>query len=275
MIRVLTMIAVAGFILSVATFAAAVAIGGPDAIARGGWKLASGHWGDGDWERGDRHGRRHRDDWASADQGPQVTRTLEWSGAESLDIELRADVTYIQAPGPGSVVITGPQRAVERVVVSGEKLRYRQGHAGGAPRLTIVVRAPGVRAFDISGNSHLEIEGYRQDSLSLDVSGSADLVARGETGDIALDISGSGDVDLGGLKARGADVDISGSADAIIAPTDWAQLEVSGMGDVRLLTNPPRLEAEVSGSGRVRQGEANPPPTPSPPASPAAKGQKL
>ena len=37
MIRVLFMIAIAGFVLSVASLSAAVALGGPDFVAKGGW----------------------------------------------------------------------------------------------------------------------------------------------------------------------------------------------------------------------------------------------
>ena len=40
MIRVLVTIAVAGFVLSVASFAAAVAIGGPEALHRSAWWFA-------------------------------------------------------------------------------------------------------------------------------------------------------------------------------------------------------------------------------------------
>jgi hypothetical protein len=45
MIRVLVMIAVAGFILSVATLSAAIAIGGPEALSHAAWTWgANRHW---------------------------------------------------------------------------------------------------------------------------------------------------------------------------------------------------------------------------------------
>ena len=59
MIRVLIMITVAGFVLSVATLSAAVAIGGPEAIARGGWHMAGGDW-NWDWDEHDDGIRRGR-----------------------------------------------------------------------------------------------------------------------------------------------------------------------------------------------------------------------
>ena len=62
MIRALLMIAGAGFVLAAGSFAAAVAIGGPDAVARGGWNLLShtgGRWGSGEFHHHD-HGRPAR-----------------------------------------------------------------------------------------------------------------------------------------------------------------------------------------------------------------------
>ena len=270
MVRVLIMITVAGFVLSVAALSAAFAIGGPDAIARGGWHLADGdNWGGKHWGHDDEEGV------ADADQGPQTTRTLAWSGATRLDIDLAADVRYIQSTGPASVVITGPQRLVDRVVVEGDSVRYEHGRHrrhGRNPALSIVVRAPDISSFDLSGRNTLAIEGYRQPTLRLDVSGRSEVTASGEADDVTLDLSGSGEVDLSALKIKGADVEISGSADASIAPTERAQLDISGSGDVRLLTRPKTLETDISGAGRVRQDAPRPAEAPAPPA--AVKGAK-
>lgn len=268
MIRVLIMIAVVGFMLSLATLSAAVAIGGPDAITRGGWNFAEGgswkgkHWG---WDDDDRP-------MIEANLGPQTTRTLAWSGADRLDIDLAADVRYIQSTGPASVVITGPQKAVEQVVVRGDSLRYerhsRHSHRR-YPSLTIVVRAPNITSFDLSGRNTLSIEDYRQPSLRLDVSGSAEVTARGQSESLEVELSGSGEANLGALMTRSARVEIAGSADAIIAPTDTAQVDISGSGDVELLTRPKSVETDISGSGRVRQGASGGMATPTPPAPPA------
>ena len=285
MIRVLVMIAAAGFVLSVGTLAAAVAIGGPDAIARGGWNLADGgNWNWGWSDHHHRHGRDGGERWAEA-SGPSSTRNLPWSGAERLDVDLAADVRYIQAPGAGGVEITGPAGALEHVVIDGDSIRYdRRFRHNWGPKLSIVIRAPNINAFDVSGVNSLEIEGYKQARLRLDISGDSEVKVTGETDEVSLDISGSGDADLGELKTKGATVDISGAADATVAPTEWAKIDVTGMGDVRLLTRPARLETDISGAGKVRQGDesydrsspspsASPSPSPSP-SPPVVKGAK-
>ena len=269
MIRVLLMIAVAGFVLSVGSISAAIAIGGPVAVAHGGWNLAGRHHADWDWDDDDDRSDR----W-----GETTTRTLEWSGSNSLDLDLAADVRYVQAEGPATVTITGPARLVDHVIVRGDAIKYEdRGHRRHRARLNIVVRAPNISSFDISGRNNLTIEDYRQPNLRLNISGSADIKAAGETEALTLDLSGSGDADLGALTTKGAEVDISGSADATIAPTDWANLDISGRGDVRLLTRPAKLETDISGSGRVHQGEGfspSPSPSPTPSPSPSPKGAK-
>ena len=241
MIRVLTMIAVAGFVLCVGSLAAAVAVGGPDALARGGWTFAEG----GGWSWGPHHSYRHNRDgrWSSDDYGKDTTRTMAWSGAEGLEIDLPADVRYIQSPGAGTVELAGPERALQDVEIHGNSISYRHGfRRHGYPKISVTIRAPNIHAFDLSGRNSLQIENYRQARLDIDVSGEGDVTAVGEADEIALDVSGDADVDLAKLKTKGADVEISGAGDTTIAPTEWAQVKVSGIGDVRLLTQPKKLE---------------------------------
>src|SRR4051794_20384388 len=112
MIRVLVMIAVAGFFVSLVTLSTAVGIGGPDIfehIAWGGFN--HGHWmfDDDDW-----NSRRDRGD---RDRGAQTSRDLAWSGGDSLDIDVPADVQYTQAAGPPKVTVSGPERMVSEVEI--------------------------------------------------------------------------------------------------------------------------------------------------------------
>jgi hypothetical protein len=273
MVRVLVLIFAAGLVLSVATLTAAFAIGGPDILSAVSWNMASGpHWHHHGWD-----GFDDDDDFGGGPSGPQATRTLAWSGGERLDIDVPADVQYTQASGAGSIEVSGPERLVSHVVVEDGHIRYdHRGRHHHGRQLTIVMHAPDVNTFDLSGRTQLKIEGYKQDQLNVDISGSGSVDARGETGVVKLDISGRGDADLGNVKSKGADVEISGSGDATVSPTDWAKLQISGRGEVTLTTHPPKVQTEVSGSGEVHQAEGAPaaPEPPAPPPAPApAKGK--
>lgn len=247
MIRVLTMIAVAGFVLSVASLSAAVALGGPDVISRGSWGFVEGerNWG---WHNGHGHGGA----WAKMDLGKPATRSLAWSGAKRLDIDLPADVRYIQQDGAATVELTGPEAALARVEINGDSIAYAHGFDWNGPRLTIVIRAPDIHAFDISGRNTLKIEGYRQPSVDIEASGQSDVKAEGQADELTLDASGASHVDLAGLKARSAEAEVSGGADTTLAPTERAKLDVSGGAEVNLLTTPRSLETNISGGGRLR-----------------------
>lgn len=278
MIRVLVMIAVTGFLVSVVTLSTAVAIGGPDLVSDGIWRWGRhGDWNftfDDDW--GSRH-RRGRWDRAWSDGGPQTTREVAWSGGDSLEIDVPADVTYAQGAGPGKLTISGPKDVVDAIEVEDGRIRIADDHRGAHwGDLTISMTAPAVTHFDMSGSGKLAITGYRQDKLSLDLSGNADVTASGEARSLALNISGSSNADLGGLKTRSADVDIQGSGDATVAPADEAKIDISGSGDVTLLTHPARLESNVSGSGSVRQegSAATPSPSGTPSPNPPPKRAK-
>lgn len=241
MIRALAMVAVAGFILAVVALTGAAALGGPDAIARGGWTFVAHD--DGDWEWGSRS-HRHL--------GPETTRTLAWSGGDSLAIDIPADVEYTQADGPTTITVSGSQKLVDRVVIENGRITDKGGDFGWKHRhVRIVVKAPNITRFSLRGSSDLEIRDYRQDSLSLDIAGSGDVEASGEVRIVDLEIAGSGEADLASLKAKEADVEIAGSGEATIAPTDRANIEIAGSGDVTLTTNPKSLTTDVSGSGDI------------------------
>jgi hypothetical protein len=253
MIRTLTMIAIAGFLVSAVTLSVAVGLTGPENILNGAWSFGPNGWGGHwqghnhwSWSRNDDNGDRNDDG------GPQTSRDLAWNGGDALNVDLDADVQYAQAPGPAKITVSGPQSAVQDVEMRNGEIRYKDGDDHDA-RLSIVVTAPSVTRFVMQSSGKLAIVNYHQDKLSLDLEGDADVKAAGTAKAVDLTLSGSGNADLGAVKAKSAKVDIEGSGDATLAPTDAADITVEGSGDVTLLTRPVRLQSNVSGSGRVRQ----------------------
>ena len=248
MIRVLVLIAITGFFVGVVALSSAAAIGGPDLAARN-WRWVN-HWQDIDWDNIERN---HFEDHAGEPgSSSSVTREIAWTGGSELDIEIPADVQFTQAPGPGKVVITGSKRAVERVVLENGRLRIDAMPYSGR-RLKVTITAPDVRKFDISGDSELVIEGYKQDSLAIDASGSTEVTVRGATRKLAIDVSGSSELDLSGLDTEAAAVDSSGSAETRLAPKSAANLDISGASQVTLLTKPAQLATDISGAGELHE----------------------
>lgn len=257
MIRTLLIIAGAALVLSLATLTGAAALGGAD-LREHGWSWTVTE------KDGDRiHFQRGSGD-DDADRGPSVTRNLPWSGGASLIIDGALNVEYVQGAEAG-VVITGPQAVVERVRLDGARLSLDEGDErivfgwdSGHFRarsdyddLRVVITAPSVATFQLNGSQRLSITGYDQPSIAISVSGSGEVEATGETQVLNLTVDGSGEADMRGLATRDAVVSINGSGDALVAPTGRADLNISGSGDIDVVTRPATVNQNISGSGDV------------------------
>lgn len=257
MIRVLAIIAGIGFLMSVVCITAAIAIGGPDAIAHGAWSWNRGGFGPWSWSMSEDGHRWSGGMWGPMHgQGASVSRDFPWSGGGELVVNAPAEIDYVQSSGPAKLTISAPAEVLDMVRVSGREVTL-PGPMPHMARLHVTLSAPGVHKFGLNGAGVLNITGYNQDQLAIDVSGHGQVSAQGQTKQVSLDVSGAGDADFSQLHTAGADIDISGAGKATVGPTDWARVQIAGVGDVNLLTRPPHLETHISGAGRVRLPEVH------------------
>lgn len=248
MIRNLTVIAVASFVLTVACFAGVAALGGRDLMEHG-WTIPAAVFDD---EENVRilvgPGRNH-------DSGPDVTRDLAWSGGSLLRVDVPADVTY--TPGPAAkVTVSGPRALVDRIIVEAGRLRFKDDDAAGGSRIRfnrerikITVVAPDVKTFVLNGSPELTLAGYDQPDLVVEINGSGEVRGAGQTQTLSLEIAGSGDASLAELQANNANVSISGSGDAEVSARGAVQVAIAGSGDVTLTLKPASLSSNIDGSG--------------------------
>lgn len=249
MIRTLLIITGASLVLCVAALGGAAALGSRD-IARHG----------GNWTFWDDDGERHVVHFQRSDDGETLSRTLDWTGGDRLQVDVAAEVTYVQGD-EASVTVTGPKAQVEGLRLADGRLTFDDednvdhvvfGWRDHQP-LRVTVTAPSVRNFGLSSSGDLVIRDYDQPSLFVAIDGSGEVDATGRTEAVELDISGSGEADFSGLLTRDADIEISGSGEAIVGPTGAARIAISGSGDVDLTRRPASLTQSISGSGDVNQ----------------------
>lgn len=249
MIRTLTMIAVAGFLLAAVCLSIAVGMAGPEVVERGVWSW-SGDSFNYNWRPG------HGVSWESRSSGDGASRTFPWANGSRLEIDLPADVRFTQSDGPASVVVHGPQEALDHVVVNNGRIAFDRP-SYDADNLTIEVKAPKITDFALNGSGKLAIADYRQDSLAIRLAGDGDVTVAGKATASQVEISGSGNADLGALALDRAEVRISGSGHAKVGPKSFAKLDISGSGDIELVGHPKRLETHVSGSGEINQDDGD------------------
>ena len=242
MIRTLVIIAVASFVLALACFAGAAALGGRE-LAANGWVWP---------EKWQNYGIRI----SSAPDGrdaPGEVRELAWTGGDTLQVDIESDVTYVQG-AEAEVRIHGPEALVRQIVLeNGRIFLTPEGEAMSFDDddLRIEVVAPSVRTFVINGSGELRIDGYDQENLTVQVNGSGKVRGEGRTDRLAVTVSGSGEADLGAIQVADANIKVVGSGETTVAPTGAAKVEIAGSGDVRLATKPTSLESQVDGSGEL------------------------
>jgi hypothetical protein len=264
MIRNLTIVAVASFVLALGCFAGAFALGGRD-IVKNGWSFPA------DWNIDiSDNDRIHVGPGSTGDdQGETTTRQVAWSGSDTLQIDAPAEVIFTQAaPGAGgSVKVTGPKALVDRVTVENGRVALRDDDGAGSvsvhgygrhsgrdsDQLSMEIVAPGVRVFTLNGSGDLYLKSYDQADLVLEINGSGDVDVQGKAGKADLRISGSGEADLRGLDTGDAKIDMAGSGEVHIAPHGAAEVNLAGSGDVYLTSKPTVLSSNVAGSGEVHQ----------------------
>ena len=105
-------------------------------------------------------------------------------------------------------------------------------------------------AISGSGNMDMDID---SDELEIKISGSGNVELEGNAGESRARISGSGKVKAEDLTVTTFEASISGSGSCYITATEEIIANISGSGNVYYAGNPSRVNANSSGSGKVRK----------------------
>ncbi|HEU5291172.1 MAG TPA: head GIN domain-containing protein [Cyclobacteriaceae bacterium] len=106
---------------------------------------------------------------------------------------------------------------------------------------------------DISGSGGIRLALAIGGSADFDLSGSGKVEASGSAQTVRADITGSGKVLASNMETDKCKVSISGSGDVEINVKTELDARISGSGSVSYKGNPARVNADSSGSGKVRK----------------------
>ncbi|HEX2558646.1 GIN domain-containing protein [Phenylobacterium sp.] len=248
MIRNLVLIAVAGFFTAVICLTAAVSFGGPDLFTNHDW-----HRNFGDWEDDvDDQVERRLDEAADA----PANRELPWTG-ESLDIDIPAEVRFVQKEGPATVVVSGPSGLVHQLQLVGGRISGDDDEDGWR-RVSITITAPRITEFRLDDEDTLVVDGYDQDRLMLTMEGRADVSIQGRAESLTLNIGESADADLSQLRAGEVLANVRDYGEVSLAPQARADVKVADSGKVTLVSRPGQLHSDVTGRGKIIEAGAAP-----------------
>jgi hypothetical protein len=107
--------------------------------------------------------------------------------------------------------------------------------------------------MEIAGSGDADFTQITARMAKVEIAGSGTVKAKGSIEDLDIEIAGSGRADFGEVTSRTAKVEIGGHGNVDIAPSEEARAQISGSGEVKLHSNPKRMETDISGSGRIHR----------------------
>ncbi len=169
-------------------------------------------------------------------------------------VGLAGDV-HVSVGGGTRVEVSGDDNLLEhvrtRVVddelvidTDGEWLRFRED-------LRVEIACPALEAATLAGSGTLKVEGLSGEHFDGSLSGSGDLVLRGQVEHVALSLTGSGELKCRDLVANVAQVSVSGSGDVHVHAQTRLSVSISGSGDVRYSGGVTQVTRSVAGSGTI------------------------
>lgn len=206
-----------------------------------------------------------------------VKETRDLKGFTKVNFGVSGNM-YISIGSEFKVVLEGDKDDLDEIIteVSGGKLVVKKENwrFNMNEKVNVYITMPEIEGVGVSGSGKAEIKDLiKSNNLNLSVSGSGKLYT-GEVSVTNLDcsISGSGDINIGGgsaangdfsisgsgsysgenAKIGSADVSISGSGNCLLNATESLKAHVSGSGNVTYTGGAPKVDARVSGSGKVR-----------------------
>jgi hypothetical protein len=209
---------------------------------------------------------RHLGDWGAnfpfertcalndvKDATTQGERRWVWDGGDDVEISLpSARIRYLSGEGHEVIVRAAPD-VLTHVTVSDGQISLDCNGLPHDVKIDVILPGRTFRIITLAGSGEISLQNVDQPDLELRIAGSGSVSAQGTVERLELSISGSGDAQLAALAMKQLRLHVTGSGNAEAAPTDDAEIVLSGSGNVKLLSRPLRLQTHITGSGRVIQ----------------------
>ena len=151
--------------------------------------------------------------------GQEGSRSLAWTGGDSVAIAIPAKVHY--RPGAGDqVVIKGDTGMLPRIRIADSTLKMDCDWRESKSEIDVTLPGRLFKGFKIAGAGSLTLDNIDQPDLKISIAGAGEVKANGKTDRLDLEMAGAGEARLGELAANRVKVQMAGANNAEIAPRD-------------------------------------------------------
>ena len=203
--------------------------------------------------------------------GPSTSAVLVGSGVPSVDTRSLPEFGDVEVAGSNNVTIrVGKQQSVsvhgDDNLVGGVTTGVESGALIiGNERASLVSRSPmkievtmpSLTVLTLSGSGTVTVTGLDELDVTVMLSGSGRVRAKGSTYKLTVAVTGSGQAELSQLVADDAVAVVAGSGEISVTATDSLVAAVPGMGSIVYGGNPSDVTTAVTGIGTItpRSGE--------------------
>jgi hypothetical protein len=188
-------------------------------------------------------------------EGPVKTQTrnveafsrVETSGGIGISVQI----------GPaGTLEVRAQENILPNIlteVVSGTLRLHSAQTYTTSEKVEVVITTPSLAGVVMSGGSVGRIEGLREETLDIELSGGSRLTAIGEATDLALGVTGGSIASLDGLSTRTVKVEGSGGSRATVQASERVEGSASGGTSITVIGDA-ELSVVTTGASSVGRG---------------------
>ena len=118
-------------------------------------------------------------------------------------------------------------------------------------KLVVNINTPNYDEVSLSGSGNINILDFKNNNLSLNISGSGNITGNGEVETLVVKINGSGNLMSKEIKSKFATITINGSGDAEVFASDSISAKINGSGNIKYFGNPENVDSIINGSGDI------------------------
>ena len=118
-------------------------------------------------------------------------------------------------------------------------------------KLVVNINTPNYDEVSLSGSGNINILDFKNNNLSLNISGSGNITGNGEVETLVVKINGSGNLMSKEIKSKSATITINGSGDGEVFASDSISAKINGSGNIKYFGNPENVDSIINGSGDI------------------------
>jgi Putative auto-transporter adhesin, head GIN domain len=188
-----------------------------------------------------------------AGSGTAVTEYRSLLGITSLEV-LGTNNVVIHVGRPQTVAVTADDNLVSSVsttVDSGRLVIGEPANFTTETPMSVEITVPSLTAVVAASDGQVVVDGARSKTLTVDLSGTGNVVGSGSVKELTTTLSGTGNIDLSRLSSWDAVATLGGTGRIVVNARHALHAEVPGTGAIHYVGNPAVVDEHVTGTGVV------------------------